>query len=98
MTTGARVAPAEHRSTGMPFGNFTGTPLREVPANYLVWLSLLEDLRDPLRGALVVELGRRVLKAARESAVPTKVPVAASAPEIHIGDVNQDGERLPFWT
>ncbi len=66
MTTSACVVSAEHTSTRMPFGKFLGTPLREVPAPYLVWLSLLEDLRDPLRGAVVVELGRRVLKVARE--------------------------------
>lgn len=80
----------------MPFGKFKGTELEALPANYVVWLSQLEDLRDPLRRAVVEELGRRVLHqpSVREPAVSAAAAVAA--PEIHLGDVDQDGQELPF--
>ena len=44
----------------MPFGKFKGTPLEELPVDYLCWLAQL-DLREPLRRAVVSELVRRVL-------------------------------------
>lgn len=44
----------------MPFGKFKGTPLEELPADYLCWVAQL-DLREPLRRAVVTELVRRVL-------------------------------------
>jgi len=88
----------------MPFGKFKGTPLEDLHAQYLVWLSQLDDRRDPLRGAVVVELGRRVLAQSGAGDSQTRAagrrPVVAAgavaAPEIHIGDVDQDGQELPF--
>lgn len=79
----------------MPFGKFKGAALEDLPADYVVWLSQLE-LREPLRGAVVVELGRRVLGQTRAAERRPVLAAAAPAPEIHIGDVDQDGERLPF--
>ena len=80
----------------MPFGKFKGAAVEDLPADYVVWLSQLE-LREPLRGAVVVELGRRVLGQTRAAGRrPVLAAVPAPAPEIHIGDVDQDGERLPF--
>jgi len=88
----------------IPFGKFKGTPLEELPAQYLVWLSQLDDLRDPLRGAVVVELGRRVLaqSGAQESETraagrrPVLAAAGGGAAALHIGDVDQDGQELPF--
>jgi hypothetical protein len=46
--------------SAMPFGKYKGTPLSAVPADYLTWLAgKLDELREPLRGALVTELARR---------------------------------------
>jgi hypothetical protein len=92
----ARAMTAPPPPMPMPFGKFKGTQLDELPAYYVVWLSRLPDLRDPLRAAVVEELGRRVLLSptVREPAVPAEVAVAT--PEIHIGEVDQDGERPPF--
>ena len=33
----------------MPFGKHKGTPVKELPGDYLKWLSTI-DLRCPLRG------------------------------------------------
>ena len=91
-----RAAVPECPSTPVPFGKFKGTPLEDLPAHYLVWLSRLDNLRDPLHACVVEELGRRVLMnpPVREPAVP--VAAAVTTPEIHLGDVDQDGEVLPF--
>ena len=40
----------------MPFGKFKGTPIAELPAPYVAWLSQ-QDLRDPLK-ALIEGRGR----------------------------------------
>jgi hypothetical protein len=56
------AATTEHPSTPVPFGKFKGTLLEDLPAHYIVWLSRLENLRDPLRARVVEELGRRVLR------------------------------------
>jgi putative quorum-sensing-regulated virulence factor len=80
----------------MPFGKFRGTALEDLPAHYIVWLSR-RDLRDPLRARVVEELGRRVLL--HHSKVVLKDPdltAAVTEPEMHVGDVDQDGERMPF--
>jgi len=74
----------------MPFGRHKGTPLEALPPDYVVWLSTL-DLRDPLRSAVVVELGRRVLGQPSVQASQTRAPrrqpeAAVAAPEIHMGD------------
>ena len=43
----------------MPFGKHKGKSLCEVPADYLLWLGSLPDLRDELREAVKEELDRR---------------------------------------
>ena len=38
----------QSRLTLMPFGQFKGTPLDQLPDEYLLWLITRDDLRDPL--------------------------------------------------
>ena len=51
------AAPPSHL---MPFGVHKGTRLDELPNDYLLWLSCLNDLRQPLFGRVLRELGRRL--------------------------------------
>ena len=44
----------------MPFGKHRGTPLAELPNEYLLWLSCLDDLRPPLLKHVLHEMGRRL--------------------------------------
>lgn len=44
----------------MPFGKYRGTPLVELPNEYLVWLGCLDDLRQPLLKHVLHEMGRRL--------------------------------------
>jgi hypothetical protein len=43
----------------MPFGQYKGALLSELPADYLAWLLSLGTVRDPLRTALFTERERR---------------------------------------
>jgi hypothetical protein len=43
--------------TNMPFGKYKGTPLTELPIDYIWWLND-KNLRDPLHSALNAELER----------------------------------------
>lgn len=43
----------------MPFGRYRGLPLSALPDSYLWWLTTLPNLRPPLRGAVLAEVGRR---------------------------------------
>jgi len=43
----------------MPFGRHKGTALAELPFDYLRWLVSLDDLREPLRSAVLDELEGR---------------------------------------
>ncbi len=43
----------------MPFGRHRGTPLDQLPEDYLTWLSTLGDLREPLRTAVKREVEDR---------------------------------------
>jgi hypothetical protein len=45
--------------TTMPFGRYRGLPLSAAPASYLWWLATRPNLRPPLRGAVLAEIGRR---------------------------------------
>ena len=47
-------------SPTMPFGAHKGKPLADLPDEYLLWLSCLNDLRQPLLGAVLHEMGRRL--------------------------------------
>jgi hypothetical protein len=49
----------------MPFGKYVGWSLDELPASYLRWLVSLDDLRDPLRGAILEEVERRRAESGR---------------------------------
>lgn len=44
----------------MPFGLHKGKPLDDLPDDYLLWLSCLDDLRQPLLGRILAEMGRRL--------------------------------------
>jgi hypothetical protein len=43
----------------MPFGKHKGQLLSELPLSYLLWLSELDDLREPLRSFVDAEMDRR---------------------------------------
>lgn len=45
----------------MPFGVHKGKRLDEIPADYLLWLGCLNDLRQPLLGYVLKEMGRRIV-------------------------------------
>jgi hypothetical protein len=51
---------APHHGPVMPFGRHRGTPLAELPNEYLVWLGCLDDLRQPLLRHVLHEMGRRL--------------------------------------
>lgn len=44
----------------MPFGKFKGTPLDQLSDEYLLWIGTLDDLRHPLLGHVLREMGRRL--------------------------------------
>ncbi len=46
----------------MPFGAHKGTPLDQLPSDYLLWLGCLNDLRQPLLGFVLKEMGRRIIE------------------------------------
>jgi uncharacterized protein (DUF3820 family) len=41
------------------FGQYKGTPITELPGNYLLFLSGEEKIGEPIKGAVAVELRRR---------------------------------------
>jgi hypothetical protein len=43
----------------MPFGKYCGTPIDEIPFEYIEWLIDQDFLRQPLRSALEREFERR---------------------------------------
>ncbi len=43
----------------MPFGRYKGDDLRELPEEYLRWLTSLPELREPLKSAVQTELDTR---------------------------------------
>jgi hypothetical protein len=61
--------------TMMPFGKHRGVPLDRLPDDYLAWLSDLDDLRQPLRGAVDQQVRRRLGDRESESDRPVAGPV-----------------------
>jgi hypothetical protein len=66
----------------MPFGRHKGRPVAKLPSDYLVWLAGREDLRDPLRTAVLGELWQRI--GIQPPPPPREIPpdLAAVAEEI----------------
>lgn len=56
------------RSPLMPFGKYKGSLLKDVPSEYLLWLGCLHDLRQPLLGAVLREMGRRIVEMDQQAA------------------------------
>jgi hypothetical protein len=54
--------PPSSTTATMPFGKYKGCPLIELPAEYLLWVGCLPDLRQPLLGAILREMGRRIVE------------------------------------
>ena len=57
----------------LPFGKYKGTPLDDLPSEYLLWLGCLDTLRQPLLGHVLKEMSRRILEMDRQSATADKV-------------------------
>jgi uncharacterized protein (DUF3820 family) len=45
----------------MPFGKFKGSPLEEIPDQYLLWLGKNVELREPLLSGVGLEFNKRRL-------------------------------------
>lgn len=58
----------KRRPPTMPFGQHRGEPLDQLPNDYLLWLSTLNDLRQPLLGHVLKEMGRRLAEKDRHAA------------------------------
>jgi hypothetical protein len=52
----------------MPFGRYAGRTIDSLPGVYLAWLSTLDDVREPLRSAIELEIEKRALLAPKEPA------------------------------
>ena len=59
------------RMPTMPFGLHKGKPLGSLPSDYLLWLGCLDDLRQPLLGAVLKEMGSRLAALDRQPAGTT---------------------------
>ena len=66
------ISDSMAQSPTMSFGHFKGTPLDDLPNDYLLWLSCLDDLRQPLLGRVLKEMGRRIMEQDRQSATADK--------------------------
>jgi uncharacterized protein (DUF3820 family) len=55
-----------NRAHLMPFGAHKGTPLDQLPSDYLLWLGCLNDLRQPLLGHVLKEMARRLMELERQ--------------------------------
>jgi uncharacterized protein (DUF3820 family) len=56
----------------MPFGQFKGSRLEQLPSDYLLWLGCLPDLRQPLLGHVLREMGRRIMEMDQKMATADK--------------------------
>lgn len=52
----------------MPFGKYKGSLLKDLPSDYLLWLGTRDDLRQPLLGAVLREMGRRIVELDQQAA------------------------------
>lgn len=69
MNSSTTSLPTQPRtSTGplLPFGKYRGTPLEDVPDEYLLWLGTLHDLRNPLLTHVLHEMARRLTEKDRQ--------------------------------
>jgi hypothetical protein len=66
MNIGAAAHPTQQRTALVPFGKFRGTPLAQIPDDYLLWLSTLDDLRNPLLRDVLHEMARRMMERDRQ--------------------------------
>jgi hypothetical protein len=72
----------------MPFGRHKGTPVKELPGDYLRWLGTIE-LRSPLREVVMAVLSWKAVSAA--PGVPGTTPAARNA---NVGHYTQ--QAAPF--
>jgi len=63
----------------MPFGKYKGRPLATLPDGYLVWLTGLSDLREPLASEIAREIERRAYE---RSASSPSYPSPCPSPEL----------------
>lgn len=84
----------------MPFGQFRGLPIGDLPDDYLDWLMTLDDLREPLRSGV-----EREWRARHADSVGLEPDIANVATEIvtagyralakqHHPDVGGDAEAM----
>jgi uncharacterized protein (DUF3820 family) len=62
------ATPPSHVNTRplVPFGKCRGTPLSDVPDDYLMWLATRDDLRNPLLKNVLTEMARRLAEKDRQ--------------------------------
>jgi hypothetical protein len=63
-----------------PFGKHKGTPVKDLPGEYLRWLSTIE-LREPLRSAVAAALARLAVPVQKKLGVATSTPPVRTAQE-----------------
>lgn len=67
-TTPTPTQPRPSASPIMPFGKYKGSLLKDLPSEYLLWLGCLHDLRQPLLGAVLREMWRRIVEMDQQTA------------------------------
>jgi uncharacterized protein (DUF3820 family) len=73
LNSGSTHPQAPSQMPTMPFGAHKGKRLDELPADYLLWLACLDDLRQPLLGHILREMGRRIVAMDQHTQAPDKV-------------------------
>jgi len=71
-SSGTHPHPCTQQAPTMPFGKYRGTPLEDLPAEYLLWVGCLSDLRQPLLGHVLKEMGRRIMELDQKTATADK--------------------------
>lgn len=69
-SSSATATPPTRASTSptMPFGAHKGMRLDQIPVDYLLWVACLDDLRQPLLGHVLREMGRRIVEMDQQAA------------------------------